>query len=438
MLLLFLYFVKYTIHRLPMKSFLFTLTAFLLIFVTSCKKKETATSLDIEKLTKATPEQIEELMEKFIDAKEGSVIDIPEGYYELPTQLILDKVNNVQVKGAGMFSTVLSFKTMKTGGEGMKISGNNILLEDFTVVDAPGDNIKTQKCDGIIFRKVNTTWTHGKKSENGTYGIYPVQCKNVLVEYCEVSHSRDAGIYVGQSENIIVRNNYVHQNVAGIEIENSDNAEVYDNHAENNTGGILIFNLPGLPKAFGSRTKVYNNLIKENNHENFAIFQDGNPVSMIPPGSGVVILAGDQIEVFNNKIIDNKTLAVAIANYHITDLPIPKHPGWSPYSTNIYIHDNSYERPLALPDLSKDWGKLIAAKCMKAPDILYDGFIDPTKGKDHSTNPMGIFIDEKIDDLRFFRMVIPDDGNIMGIKMEKDAKTFAGSFAVNTDVSMVK
>lgn len=419
-----------------MRLSILTLAAFLLVF--SCKEKEQATSLDIEKLPKAGPEQIEKLIEQFIDAKEGSVIQIPEGYYELHTQLILDNVNNVQIKGAGMFNTVLSFKTITTGGEGMKIAGNNIVLEDFTVADAPGDNIKTQHCDGITFRKVNATWTHGKKSESGTYGIYPVQCKNVLVEYCEVSHSRDAGIYVGQSENIIVRNNYVHQNVAGIEIENSDNAEVYDNHAENNTGGILIFNLPGLPKAFGSGTRVFNNLIKANNHENFAIFQDGNPVSMIPPGSGVIILAGDQVEVNNNTITGNRTLGVAIASYQITDLPVPTHPGWSPYSTRIYIHDNTYERPMALPDLSKDWGKLIATKCLRAPDILYDGILDPDKGKDHSGNPMEIFVGEKGDGLRFFRLVIPEDGNILKIGTEKDVVTFAGAYPVTTDVSMVK
>lgn len=417
---------------------LFSLVLLLIGLTVSCRPKEQATSLDIEKLPKAGPEQIEKLIEQFIDAKEGSVIEIPEGYYELHTQLILDNINGVKVKGAGMFNTILSFKTMTTGGEGMKISGNNILLEGFTVADAPGDNIKTQHCDGITFRKVNATWTHGKKSENGTYGIYPVQCKNVLVEHCEVSHSRDAGIYVGQSENIIVRNNYVHRNVAGIEIENSDNAEVYDNHAENNTGGILIFNLPGLPKAFGTGTKVFNNLIKSNNHENFAIFQDGNPVSMIPPGSGVIILAGDQIEVYNNTIDANRTLGIAVASYYITNLPVPNHPGWSPFSTRIYIHNNTYGRSNMLPDLSKDWGKLIAAKCLKAPDILYDGILDLAKGKDHTANPMQIFVDEKTEDIRFVRFVIPDDGNIMGIRTEKDVKTFAGAYPVSTDVSMVK
>ncbi|MEZ4902094.1 MAG: hypothetical protein R2822_10230 [Spirosomataceae bacterium] len=45
---------------------------------------------------------------------------------------------------------------------------------------------------------------------------------------------------MGQSENIIVRNCYAHENVAGIEIENSDDAEVYKNRAINNTTGLVF------------------------------------------------------------------------------------------------------------------------------------------------------------------------------------------------------
>ena len=66
----------------------------------------------------------------------------------------------------------------------------------------------------------------------------------------------DAGIYVGQSRNIVVRRNQVEFNVAGIEIENSTDADVYDNMATNNTGGILVFNLPGPPVQDGRRTRV--------------------------------------------------------------------------------------------------------------------------------------------------------------------------------------
>ena len=109
------------------------------------------------------------------------------------------------------------------------------------------------------------------KTENGAYGIYPVQCTNVLVEGSQVRGSSDAGIYVGQSKNIIVRNNKVWENVAGIEIENSFGADVYDNEATNNTGGILVFSLPEMPVKNGRDARVFRNKIHGNNHPNFGL-----------------------------------------------------------------------------------------------------------------------------------------------------------------------
>jgi parallel beta-helix repeat protein len=421
------------------KLFCFCLLTF---FITACKSgPKSESKLDLKAVKRATAEEVDALVAKFIEAKSGDVIDIPAGFYELNTQLILDSLDKVSIKGAGMYETVLSFKNLKTGGEGLKIAGSHVLLEGFTVLDAPGDNIKTQHCDGLTFRKINATWTSPDLSKSGTYGIYPVQSKNVLIEDCEVSHSRDAGIYVGQSENIIVRRNYVFENVAGIEIENSDNAEVYDNKAINNTSGILVFNLPGLPKPSGSNTRVFKNMIKENNHDNFALglpSENGNPITMIPPGSGVIIMAGNNVEVFENQIINHKTAGVAVLNYQITELKVPNHPGWSPYSTNVYFHDNTYKRSLAIPDMSKDFGKLITLKCKKPQDAIYDGIIDETKGNDATKNPMKICFKEKVEDFRFSRFVIPDKGGIMDIEVVQDLNNFSQEgVKVITNVSMI-
>ncbi len=101
-------------------------------------------------------------------------------------------------------------------------------------------------CDGITFRKRAHQLDRRTQDRNGAYGLYPVLCKNVLIEDCVATDASDAGIYVGQSENIIVRRNRAENNVAGIEIENSVNADVYENMATNNTGGILVFSLPDL------------------------------------------------------------------------------------------------------------------------------------------------------------------------------------------------
>ena len=94
--------------------------------------------------------------------------------------------------------------------------------------------------------------------KNGAYALYPVICENVLIEACEVLGASDAGIYVGQSKDVIIRNNRVYWNVAGIESENSENVAIYNNQAYNNTGGILVFDLPGLTR-YGRKIKVYDN-----------------------------------------------------------------------------------------------------------------------------------------------------------------------------------
>jgi parallel beta-helix repeat protein len=369
---------------------------------------------DSSLLPRVSSEQIDQLVEQFILAKDSSVLEIPAGFYELKTQLILDNKNHITIKGAGMDKTVLSFKNLKTGGEGVKIVGNSITVQDLTIEDAPGDGIKSQHTDGITFRRINVTWTNGDKSKNGTYAIYPVQCKNVLIDQCIASHSRDAGIYVGQSENIVVKNSLAFGNVAGIEIENCDHAEVFGNVARDNAGGILVFNLPGLPKSDGRKTRIYDNDIIDNNHKNFAtpLSEDpnGNTVTMIPPGSGIVLLAAKEVEVFNNRILRNKTFGLAISNYQITGFP-SKAPNWSPFTSDIYVHDNQYDHTKGFPDLSKDLGKLVsfynAHGFAKTQDIIYDGFWDKTISQTIETNPMNICIQEKnIENLRFTRFYL--------------------------------
>lgn len=401
-----------------MKNIASSLFSLLLLsaVVSGCSSSTNEMTYDSSQLTRMSAEEVEKVVEDFIMAEDSATIEIPAGYYELNTQLILDNKKHILIKGAGMDQTVLSFKNLKSGGEGVKIVGNSITIQDLTIEDAPGDGIKSQHSDGITFRRINVTWTNGDKSKNGTYAIYPVQCKNVLIDECIASHSRDAGIYVGQSENIVVKNSLAFGNVAGIEIENCDNAEVYGNVARENAGGILVFNLPGLPKSDGRKTRIFDNDIIDNNHENFATAlseePNGNTVTMIPPGSGIVLLAAKEVEVFNNRILRNKTLGVAIANYQITGFPAEA-PNWSPFSSDIYIHDNQYDNSEGFPDLTKEMGQLVsiynAHGTAKTQDIIYDGFWDKTISETIESNPMRICIAEKgIENLRFTRFYLMD------------------------------
>ncbi|WP_111671534.1 parallel beta-helix domain-containing protein [Algoriphagus litoralis] len=409
----------------------------------SCGSSTSEQSFDSSQLTRVSQTEVDQVIEAFIMAEDSSTIEIPAGFYEMNSQLILDNKTGVKIKGAGMDQTVISFRNLKSGGEGIKIVGNAISIEDLTIEDAPGDGIKAQHSDGITFRRINVTWTNGDKSKNGTYAIYPVQCKNVVIDECIASHSKDAGIYVGQSENIVVKNSLAFGNVAGIEIENCDNAEVFGNTARDNAGGILVFNLPGLPKSDGKGTKIYDNDILDNNHENFATplgeGPNGNTVTMIPPGSGVVLLAAKEVEVYGNRILRNKTAGISIASYQVTGFPAEA-PNWSPYTTDIYVHENEYERNwYQFPDFSRELGKLIlvynAHGFAKTQDIIYDGIWDEKLSASIDSNPMRVCIQEsEIENLRFTRFDLSKGEE--NITASKDATPFKNcEVKVNTDRS---
>jgi parallel beta-helix repeat protein len=185
----------------------------------------------------------------------------------------------------------------------------------------------------------------------------------------------DAGIYVGQSVNIVVKNSEAYHNVAGIEIENSSNADVFGNNAHHNTGGILIFDLPDLIVKKGENVRVFDNIVEENNLDNFA--PPGNIVGTVPAGTGVLVLATSDVEIYNNRIINNKTIGTGIISYFMTELPVTDSL-YNPYTSAIYIHDNLFERRKQIPTLKHEIGTLLFLKFGRdIPDIIYDGMPDP-------------------------------------------------------------
>jgi parallel beta-helix repeat protein len=162
----------------------------------------------------------------------------------------------------------------------------------------------------------------------------------VLVERCEAFGSSDAGIYVGQTTNCIVRDSTAHDNVASIEIENSTNCEVYGNTAEHNTGGILVFELPGMI-LHGSGTAVHDNIIRDNNTPNFAA--PGGIIGLLPVGTGMMVLAANELEIFDNTITGNDTVGIFVISYQTAILAgatDPMEPAYDMFSEEIYIHDN--------------------------------------------------------------------------------------------------
>ncbi len=323
---------------------------------------------------------------KIINAKDGDTVKMDSGHFWFTKSLIIDNKKELTFSGDGIDKTFLSFKGQVEGAEGIRIANcSGFMITDMTVLDSNGDNIKATNTNGINFKRVKSDWTGGAKESNGAYAFYPVLCKNVLIEECIAARASDAGIYVGQSDTVIIRNNTAFENVAGIESENSNFVDIYDNHTYNNTGGILIFDLPGLTQC-GKKTRVFDNRVIENNHKNFA--PKGNIVGMVPPGTGIMLLSTREVEIFGNEIHGNKTSSTSIISYElVTVIDKDKKEDersagktqvdslYNPFPDSIFIHDNDYRNTHWLPDLGNDIGKLTAWKFpLNTPHIMWDGF----------------------------------------------------------------
>lgn len=307
----------------------------------------------------------ERLQEALILAQPGDVVLLGEGRFDLTDGLSLD-VAGVTVKGAGPDKSVLSFARQLAAGEGLLVTSDNVVLRDFAVEDSKGDAIKSKGADNIVYHNIRVEWTGGPKETNGAYGIYPVESENVLIDSVLVIGASDAGIYVGQSRNIIVRDSVARFNVAGIEIENCFNADVHDNVATKNTGGILVFDLPNLPQQGGHSVRVFDNVVVENDTPNFA--PKGNIVASVPAGTGVMVMANRDIEIFDNVFEGNGSSNIMIIGYRqkFEDAK------YQPMVRNVRISDNVHGKTGFAPKFAGG-DMLAAAFGGSVPPIIWDG-----------------------------------------------------------------
>lgn len=316
------------------------------------------------------------LQERLIEAVPGDVIQLEAGRYQLQGQLDV-VANNLTIRGRGSDKTILSFKGQTSGGQGIEATGNNFVIEGLAVEDTAGNAIKVLGARNVIFRDVRAEWTGPPSASNGAYGLYPVQCHNVLMENCSSFGASDAGLYVGQCHNVVVRACRAERNVAGIEIENTVHADVYENIATNNSGGILVFDLPGLQVKSGRDVRVFRNKIIKNNHPNFAT--PGSTVATVPPGTGAMVLATDRVEVFENQIEGNQTASLLVISYLALNTRINDET-YDPIPEFISIHNNQIvdggtQPQGALVEVLKPvFGE-------RFPDMLWDGVVNPATGQ---------------------------------------------------------
>lgn len=326
------------------------------------------------------PDAQARLQGALLSARPGDTVRLGRGQFDLTASLSLD-TDRVTVRGEGRERTILSFTGQTSGAEGLLVTSDDVTLRDFAVQNTRGDGIKSKGADRIRYLNIGVSWEGPPKSTNGAYGIYPVSSQDVLIDNAFVHGASDAGIYVGQSRNIVVRNSIAEYNVAGIEIENCYNADVYGNTARRNTGGILVFDLPGLPQQGGHDIRVFKNDIQQNDTPNFA--PPGNIVASVPTGTGVLVMANRNVHVFENTIGEHGTANIIITAYRLEI----QDPNYNALPRDIVIRDNMFGRAGFAPagDLAA-----LAAGGVPLPDIIWDGANTYVAGGNPRNEPVRI------------------------------------------------
>ncbi len=288
-------------------------------------------------------------------AQPGDTVQIPYGVYHERVVIDISDFTLHGVPNATGEYPILDGEGILS--EGVIASSNNFTIGYLHVRNYTDNGVIVEGSTNIHFHDLLVEFT-------GTYGVYPVQSTDVLVERVEVTGTDDAGIYAGQCENVIVRDSIAYGNVLGIELENTLNGEVYNNHVYDNTLGILIVLLPQLTSKISADTYIHNNIVEANNHENFA---PSGFARVAPSGTGILLLATDNAEVTGNTIKDNKTVGIAVFSstrsgaFDTTELDI------GPTPENNWIHGNTFENNGYDPDpATKDLG-------IPGADIIWDG-----------------------------------------------------------------
>lgn len=342
------------------------------------------------------PNATDEMLLAMVSARPGDTIEFAAGYFELASGIQISSTENILIKGQGMDQTVLSFKNSNTQEGFLATTVRGITVEDLTILDSPGDAFKLQGVDHGTLRRVRAFWSSGRLSDNedpvtagnyqqklqvactdparhnpanpnpletdttspdynvsvlsGRYGIYPVNSKNILVEGSESIGASDAGIYVGQTDNAIIRDSRAAFNVFGFEIENVRGGEYVNNLAECNTGGFLVYDLDGLTR-YGSRTRMYQNHARNNNTYNFA--EPGSIVSNVPRGVGMITLGYDKIEVFDNIFENHGVAGIVHTSYELFGEPGDRR--LDMYTEGMHIYNNTFRNngnDISQPDVA--------------------------------------------------------------------------------------
>ena len=264
-------------------------------------------------------------------AAPGDRIEVEPGLYK--ETVFIDK-DGIELRGVVRDGAWPVLDGASQLNDGVLVSGHGVSVERLWVKRYKGNGIMTQGANNyrIAYNVV----------EGPTfYAIFPQFGKNGRVAHNIVFGSEDAAIYVGMSQNVDVVHNETYASIIGIESENSHDVLIENNYVHDNVIGIATTMLPGLPIKSSERLIVRNNVVARNNMKNTA--PPGAITAGAPPGLGILVLGTDHTTIEGNLIRDNHGIGVMVSetNFLVTtpDDRMDPFPDGTQILRNVFVNN---------------------------------------------------------------------------------------------------
>ncbi len=332
----------------------------------------------------------ESIQDAVDQAPPGSVIRIEPGTYQ--EAITVDKPG-LRIIGMTVNNRRVVIENPGEEDDGIKVTdaGDGFTLA-YVTVRGFGEN-------GVLLTGVERFALVGVHTEdNGEYGLFPVLSSYGIISTSSATGHADAGIYVGESNTVLIRHCTANGNVIGIEIENSTNIAVSRNQSYGNTAGLVAVLLPGLEVKVASDVFITDNRIWDNNLENFA--EPGELASFIPSGSGLLVIGTDRALVKQNRVTGNDFVGIGVASTCVLALlagvpceafavDIEPNPDGVEVRRNNATGNGAAPPPIPLPGVDLFWDVSGTGNCWK--DNIFDTSFPPAlpSCEDHRTRPHG-------------------------------------------------
>src|SRR6266498_2342196 len=239
------------------------------------------------------------------------------------------------------------------GSRGAEIDAHGF-TNGITVRNAEDNGIFMIGVDGFQVRG-------GRYLDNHEYGVFPRCSTHGAIEGSLAEGANDTGIYVGNDTEVTVTGNRATGNTSGFEVENSSDVVVRGNRSSGNTAGILVFVLPGLPRTATDHVLVEGNVVTRNNRPNPVPPDSGEDLGLVPTGSGILDIAGDDVTFRRNVVVGNDSVGIAVlaTPFAGQDPRVEPNPDRTRVVDNVFLHNGLHPDPLRAGD--------------RAADVVYDG-----------------------------------------------------------------